>query len=164
MYYILGINHYIQYVNKQIPIQLFSEFVSYVSNMIDAKDISMIAEEFNEDCLELNHVKHSVLQLISEEASIAHRFVDPPQKVRTALGMTITWLDDENDKDLSTRKRERYWLNQIEAHKSENILVCIGASHVKPFTNLLEENMLEYCIMDTYWRENAFIQGESTEA
>lgn len=156
MYYILGINHYIQYVNKEIHLDLFTEFVQFVSEIVEDKDIAVIAEEFNEDCLVLNHVQRSVLQLISEEASVGHLFIDPTQSVRTALGIP----NPQTDESLTAayQVRERYWLDQIALHHDKNILICIGASHVKSFTTLLEHEGRAYQMIDPYWREELFHQ------
>ncbi len=37
MYYILGINHYIQYLNKEINIEVFTEFVAFVLEILEKK-------------------------------------------------------------------------------------------------------------------------------
>ncbi len=83
----------------------------------------MIAEEFNEDCLELNHVRRSVLQLIAEEASVLHQFVDPTQTVRNCPRYSQS--PNEESVVAAYKIRERYWFNQMAVHGGENILVCI---------------------------------------
>lgn len=154
MYYLLGLNHYIQYVNKKIGLPVFTEFVQSVSTLIEEYHIELIAEEFNEDCLELNHVHRSVLQLVCEENSAIHLFVDPIQAIRNSLG--IPSAQREEDLTEAYQLREEYWFNQLQLQTAENVLICIGASHIDSFSKLLLEKKRDFIVLDPYWHQNVF--------
>lgn len=154
MYYILGLNHYIQYVNKKVDLAVFTDFVQYISSLVEKENIELIAEEFNEDCLELNHVHRSILQLIGEETSTRHLFMDPVQSMRTHLGIPSGQRDE--DLILAHKMREAYWLKLIKQQPEANILLCIGASHVDSFKGLLTNEGYPFVVMDSYWHQKDF--------
>jgi hypothetical protein len=70
---------------------------------------------------------------------IDHRYCDPDQKERAALGIAT---DGE---------REQEWINRIAHDKECQIIFVCGDNHVKSFKNKLEEAGLSVAIDSEGW-------------
>ena len=138
--FLIGIDHHIQYLresdspNKETIINGFSDFI--IEN-INKFNITLLAEEFSEELLPLNHVKESVLQSISSQQKISHLFCDPNTEERRINNISNT---DHN-------KREKFWFNRLIPQDHLNILFLCGDDHIYSFSKLLTKNNFSVVIL-----------------
>jgi len=183
MVYIIGIDHLLQY-NGPVPEYLLEEFRNFLSARIIEFNISVIAEEFNEEFLfEVLGATEATAKIVAGKSGVDHIFCDPEEHERKVLG--IPYYADVRECvklkygikenfifDNALRKkvheetaaevkkywavRERFWFDRIKERLAENILFLCGHEHVTSFRDYLEENGIEVCIVDEFWRREIF--------
>jgi len=124
--YLVGVDHQVQH-NGPTMIPEREKAISDFCDFLEAKSkelrISVMAEEFNEDALELSRASKSTVQQIAERLGLKHLYCDPTKNKRIQLGI-------QNDRDL----REEYWLSCLNDYvKAERILFVCGLEHLDTF-------------------------------
>lgn len=124
--YLVGVDHQVQH-NGPTMIPEREKAISDFCDFLEAKSkelrISVMAEEFNEDALELSRASKSTVQQIAERLGLKHLYCDPTKNMRIKLGI-------HNDRDL----REEYWLSCLNDYiKAERILFVCGLEHLDTF-------------------------------
>lgn len=161
MIYLIGVEHnktqweYQDGSNKKFV----SFFTDNIRRHIKKLNITVIAEELNQECLEQQNVDKSTAQKIAEEFRIKHVFCEPPALERNRLGILSPveislqmfhkelWqivdnspeqrlINEEHEKHFS--KREQFWFDKIVDLKEQNILFICGKDHTKRFKKLVE--------------------------
>ena len=79
MIHLIGVDHIVQHEGFMNPRKraLISEFQSIVRDICSARDIHILAEEFNEEARQNSHVNRTVLENIAVEFDITHCFIEP---------------------------------------------------------------------------------------
>jgi hypothetical protein len=129
MIYLIGVNHLVQFDHAHAETALFK---AHVLEVIDALDISIVAEEFSDEAKKGWGVRESVLELVANEKGIKHRFCDPTTIEKMENGIPEDELTEE-DFD----KRRRFWLSRIQDFKNRNVLFVCGDNHFEPFASML---------------------------
>ena len=150
MVYLIGCYHRHQWFGikeSKHPVEL----MGYIEIFLEDHEIDLIAEEFNEDCLDFS-VKKIVCVEVANKYEIDHKYIEPTYDERTEndiLGEDALleeqkendWSDEELQKhiDEDFAKRERFWLNTIEEDydTESDILVVCGNAHIDSFSDLL---------------------------
>lgn len=159
MIYLLGISHNYQWDKNSIE-QIV--FINYLKTTIQKLNIQIIAEEWSLNTFKEKAYKciHSTSVFdIAKEFKVNHAYIDTDREIDKKLGIK---RDDDIKKELGIRrcekcmknedremlnklrmpnhrKREQYWLTQInEDLKKEMIFVC-GYHHILPFRELLNK-------------------------
>ena len=172
MIYLIGVDH----IKSQWEYQNGSnkKFVSSFTNIlrrhVKRLNVTVVAEEFNQECLDQQDVKISTAQRVAEEFCIKHIFCEPPAKERIKLGILSKeeisqqlfhkelWQipDDTLEQQLINgnhqkyfAKREQYWLDKIKDLKEKRILFICGRSHIESFKKLLEEHEFKVSILSS---------------
>jgi len=145
MIYLIGVDHMIQINNDRTPIkkQTIQRFRNYLNEKIKSLQITLLAEEFNEDALRGNSVEESNLQAIARDAGIEHKFCDPGIEERRILG-----IDNDN------QKRECEWLKRITDStdlKESNVIFLCGSTHLQSFKTLVRESGFQVKIIYDGW-------------
>ncbi len=87
MIYITGIDHLLQY-NGPVPPELLEEFKGYLAAKIKDLNITLIAEEFNEEFLyDVFGATEGTAETAAAESGISHLYCDPDAAEREALGI-----------------------------------------------------------------------------
>lgn len=154
MYFLFGLNHLIQYRNKQVPSHYYGELASCLKEIISQYGVALIAEEYNEDCLLLNNVKQSFLQEFTQSEHLGHRFIDPTLQNRIKLGIASPYNALDYEKAYSTR--EAWWYEHLKDVSEAHVLVCLGAHHVSSFEALLKAHHESVMTLCAYWEEASF--------
>ncbi|TSA01622.1 MAG: hypothetical protein D4R81_05920 [Nitrospiraceae bacterium] len=128
--YLVGVDHQVQH-NGPIMIpereKAISDFCHFLEATAKEFHISLMAEEFNEDALEMSLATKSIVQQIAERLGLKHKYCDPTKNTRTQLGL-------HNDRDL----REEYWLSCLNDYvEAERILFVCGTDHLDTFSKKL---------------------------
>jgi hypothetical protein len=124
MIHLIGVNHLVQYDHDH---PATAKFKADVLEVIDALDISIVAEEFSDAAKKLWNVRESVLELVAKAKGREHRFCDPTPIEKKKYGI------EESDND----KRRQFWLSRIQDCKSRNVLFVCGDEHIEAFTAML---------------------------
>ena len=124
MIHLIGVNHLVQYDHDH---PATAEFKAHVLEVIDALDISIVAEEFSDEAKKLRDLRESVLELVAKAKGIEHRFCDPTSIEKKEHGIEKSDLD----------KRRQFWLSRIQDCKNRNVLFVCGDDHFEAFTAML---------------------------
>lgn len=183
MIYLIGIDHLLQY-NGPVPPELLEEFKEYLVAMIKKLNITLIAEEFNEEFLyDVFNATEGTAEKAAEASGISHLYCDPDASEREALGIPYyadvmdmvkerhsvrekfimdRGLREEVEREtaLEVKKfwpvRERFWLNKLKRRLDENILFLCGHEHVSGFSALLSEEGIPAAVIENFWRGDIF--------
>jgi len=170
MIYILGVNdHRYQAINPKInPYE--HEFHDYVLKHVQAKKITHLAEEMNDESLQReNDAQESVCGRLARALAITHSMCDPNTLEREQIGyINKRWEDfvreDETgcDEKINAeytafhknqwRLREEFWFRKLEAHLSKNVLFVCGAKHVDRFSGLLKREGIRNRVIQKRWK------------
>lgn len=126
--YLVGADHRIQWIPNSPSLEwegAISGFINFVHEKCDLLGIDLIAEEFSEYAVELNHAQDSTAKRAARETGIPHLFCDPNPHERQELGI-------QNNAD-----REKEWLRRIMSSGNSRILFICGDDHLKSFQSLL---------------------------
>jgi len=183
MIYITGIDHLLQY-NGPVPPELLEEFKGYLAAKIKELNITLIAEEFNEEFLhDVFNATEGTAETAAAESGISHLYCDPDAAERGALGIPYyadlmdmvkerhgireKFIMDsevrrvvEQETALEVKKfwpvRERFWLHKLKERLNENILFLCGHEHVSGFSTLLREEGVSASVIEEFWRGDLF--------
>lgn len=183
MVYIIGIDHLVQY-NGPLTRNILNEFRNFMISEIGRLDISLIAEEFNEEFLhDVFAATEGTAKSLAELTGVEHIYCDPDERERKILG--IPYYADVKDMvkhrygikekiifDNKLRKiieheiheevrkywhvRENFWLETIKGKVQKNILFLCGYEHVPGFSILLASKGIDCIVIDPYWRKDLF--------
>jgi hypothetical protein len=125
MVYLIGVHHLLQHDAPSVKIvrEKRATFKAHVLEVIEKMNISILAEEFNEDAKKNAGVRKTTLEQFGNVKRIEHRFCDPNSKERKEKGI------EKSDWD----KREEIWLARIKDCKSKNVLFVCGDDHSESF-------------------------------
>jgi hypothetical protein len=135
MIYLVGVDHQIQYrgsnmtPEREEATRAFKEFIVAKSKQLN---VSLIAEEFNEDVVKRNHASSVTLMEVASQLGIDHRFSDPTVQQRKDLGI---------GKDLD--RREEFWITSLKDALNRDIIFVCGAAHLNTFRKKLTAKGLE---------------------
>jgi hypothetical protein len=183
MVFIIGVDHLIQY-SGPVPEALRDEFRNYLIETAQAKDISLIAEEFSREALvDVYHSSKDTAQEAAVMLNIQHRYCDPEESELRALGIPyfaeirdgvmrsngVTGsiiIDDALRTKIRAeaihisrfywQARESSWYRKILPDINSNILFICGHEHAERFKALLRDNGHQCLIFNPYWREDIF--------
>jgi hypothetical protein len=183
MIYITGIDHLVQY-NGPVPPELLEEFKEYIAAKIKELNITLIAEEFNEEFLhDVFNAAEGTAETAAAESGTSHLYCDPDAAEREALGIAYyadvmdmvkerhgiseKFIMDmelrrvvEQETALEVKKfwpvRERFWLNKLKGRLDENILFLCGHEHVRGFSELLRGEGVSAAVIEEFWRGDIF--------
>lgn len=183
MVYIIGIDHLVQY-NGPLPAEILKQFREFLVSKARELDISLIAEEFNEEFLrDVYGATDDTAESAAKLAGIDHIYCDPDEREREMLG--IPYYADVRDMvkgkygitekfiaDNEVRKRveletadevrrywgvrERFWYERIKRRSHENILFLCGHEHVAGFSELLKNEGVDVAVVDEFWMRDLF--------
>lgn len=187
MFYLLGIDHLVQY-NGPIPRYLLDEFKEYLNLKIRELQISIIAEEFNEEFLtDVYGADEDTAKTAAERAGIEHVYCDPDSRERGELGIPYyadikdsvklrynikdTMIPDVKEKkefDAEVKKevikywgiRENFWFEKLKNRLDKNILFLCGHEHIDRFKELVDNRGIKCVIIDKYWKREIFSDYE----
>ena len=142
MLYIIGVDHRIQCKSDICSKKDYDDFIKYSKDAIVEFNIDIVAEEYNEDCLEKYNMSESILQSLAKEMGLTHIFLEPSIKQKIKLG--INDFMEKNHKLLTFEIREKYWISKLQNNLNDNIFCVIGSSHKESFTKLLNEKDINY--------------------
>jgi hypothetical protein len=158
MIYLIGVNHALQHdgnpphggPSMEILRSLRQEFSHYLKEIILSLNLNCIAEEFNEDALQMSCASKSIAKSVALDLDICHLYCDPDKSERLSLGIVNTGQSE----DFS--KREKYWLTVIQSNNVGDTLFLCGADHVKSFHNLLAEHEYKSKVVIEYYKQSCF--------
>jgi len=184
MVYIVGIDHLVQY-NGPIPEHLLDEFKEFISVKIIEYNISVIAEEFNEEFLyDVLGATEATAYVLAEKYGIEHIYCDPDQNEREEMGIPYyAEIRDEVRKRFNVNEniifdnvlrkkldsetasevkkywplREKFWFDRIREKLSENIIFLCGHEHVYRFMEYLSMKGADVYLIDQFWKSEIFI-------
>jgi hypothetical protein len=126
MIYLIGVDHQVQHDGPTLISErekAIAEFSIFLKSKAKALNITMLAEELNEDSLKGSRASESTVREIAKQLGLKHLFCDPTRAQRKELGI---------NKDIDLR--ENYWLSGLEDYRTEkNILFVCGAGHLETF-------------------------------
>ena len=151
--YLIGVDHSVQWNDK---LSLTKDFKHYLAQKIKELKIGLIAEEFSQEAIEINGVKKTTTQEVTNSFNIQHKLCDPDSKKRKELGILLreevqkklkirgpVFFNSEQDKRINKELkkyhfiREQFWVDQIKDELFATILFVCGADHLKSFQSLL---------------------------
>lgn len=138
---LVGVDHIIQHGGYMFPKKalVIARFQEHLRVQFRSRGVSLLAEEFNDFLLSMNHTDVSTVRSVALELNIEHRFCDPTPAQRAGLGI-------ESDSD-----RERYWLERIRDALNGTLLFVCGDDHVDAFSQLLQETGAKTEVVSRGW-------------
>jgi hypothetical protein len=118
---------------RETATQAFTEFLVTKSKDLN---ISLIAEELNEDVVKRNHISSVTAVEVAKQLGIDHRFSDPTAQQRKEL---------EIGKNID--RREDFWLSSLKDDFNREIIFICGASHLETFQKRLAAKGLQVAIL-----------------
>jgi len=183
MVFIIGVDHLVQY-NGPVPEYILEEFRAFLACKVRELNISLIAEEFNEEFLrDVLGATEDTAKTVADQTGAAHLYCDPDEREREMLGIpyyadvmdmvkkrrgiTARFIFDdglrrcvERETAGETKKywhiREKFWLGKIKESLDRNILFICGHEHVESFSWMLRENGAEVSVIDDFWNRKIF--------
>lgn len=130
MVYLVGVDHQVQHNGLDMTPERESAtrvFCTFLKLKATSLNISMFAEELNEDALCRSRASIAIVRDVANRLGLKHLYCDPNCRERKELG-------SNNDLD----RREQFWLSRLEPHlDSETILFVCGAGHLESFQKKL---------------------------
>lgn len=172
MIYLIGVDHKIQHNGIGCAdLSLRNKFSAFLKDKIQEYGITLLAEEFNEDCLK-NLKDIATIKNVAEELKIEHRFCELSEnerKVRKILSPSEIYSEKLNihsysglkpnlnkeqgeifDKEMekSFLQRETEWFCKIsDCLNTKNILFICGSDHLESFLLLLNSRQCKVKIL-----------------
>jgi hypothetical protein len=131
MVYLIGVNHVVQFghpsnaTNSTIVREKRASFKAHVSEMIEKLNITVLAEEFNDEAKQKWGVSETTLEHFGNTKRI-HRFCTP-----------------DGPEDI--------WLSEIEDCKNKNVLFVCGGDHLQAFCKTLVTAGFDVKLAPTSW-------------
>jgi hypothetical protein len=129
MVYLIGVHHLVQHDAPSVKIvrEKRATFKAHVLEVIKKLDISVFAEEFNEEAKKNQGVSRTTLEQFGKAERIEYRSCDPTSIERKEKQI------ERSDWD----KREKVWLSRINDCKNRNVLFVCGDDHFESFSKKL---------------------------
>lgn len=170
MFYLIGVDHRIQHdgVEAAFPAQRES-FSAYLREIVRGYNISLLAEEFNEEAMQLSMARISTVREVARELKLPHRFIDPGSRERRdmeipsdkklweSLGIEFLRHNSGDEKRVAEEQkkyfpqREEYWYAGLSDILAQEVLIVIGAGHIESFTQLLQSKNVASSILSKNW-------------
>src|SRR3972149_3556380 len=150
---LIGVNHKIQHGHPEEEtdekIRTVRKFAAYLKDVVNTYNISMLAEEFNRERCEANHVAYSTVQAIADVLKIAHLFCEPSSTEKQKEGIRKTDADYDE-------KRELFWLKKLmdNTNPSMKVVFVCGYKHLDTFKAKLETSGIRTEILSRGWGDN----------
>ena len=141
-----------------------TEFDAYLSNVCRQLYIRAIGEEMNTDGLEKEGAHDTVGKRLSSRLNLTHRYCDPDESKRAELGIKNRGIvkaqalfddctPDETEAQIQDeyRKREQFWLQQLNKVLDSPILFICGSGHTDAFHELLNKSGYHCRILVKEW-------------
>jgi hypothetical protein len=162
--YIIGTSHYFQIPGKRRPEETRA-FNSLLQSMSDQYQVHAIAEEMNLERLSREGQQESTCKKVADKLGLIHRYCDPTSETRKKLGMII----DESDIHLQKlwsglseeqvnrkirdehKKREQYWLKELQDLEVFPVLFICGANHALSFADVVSQGGLPSEVLYENW-------------
>ncbi len=170
MIYLVGVDHRIQHDGiESANLNQRKKFIDYLVSTFKELNISIVAEEFNEDSLEYSYAKNSTAKLAVQKNDIKHIYCDPNIKERKEikipsedkickdLGIKFIRNNSEDEARIIQEKRkyyiirENFWLDKLSDSLHKEILIIIGTDHIKSFKKLLNSKNIPCTILNNNW-------------
>jgi len=169
MLHIIGVDHHVQSRkpgDKEPEAQ--RAFSRLLKQIIQDVHPTFIAEEESEYNL-LKHEKISIVKEIADSERIEHRFCDPDEAQRKAIGYLRSDEILSRRRDLlgrnlrfeecslmaraievgpHFRRREQFWLQGLNGCHAQNAVFICGDGHIESFTNLLEDEGIPHRVLE----------------
>ena len=131
------------------------QFKRFLKEIISQHSVRWIPEEMSVEAL--HKYPHpdlpsgeSVPFQVADELHRPHRYCCPPDRAtRDKLGLSPDGMPDTPD-DL--KKREAYWLEQLEKLNSFPCLFVLGSNHADSFPALLKKSQLRPVLLIKEWK------------
>jgi hypothetical protein len=129
MLYLIGVHHLIQHDARSVKIvrEKRATFKAHVLEIINKLDISILAEEFNEEAKKNQGVGRTTLEQFGKAKAIEYRSCDPTSIERKERQI------ESSDWDT----REEIWLSRINDCQNKNVLFVCGDDHFQSFSKKL---------------------------
>jgi hypothetical protein len=164
--YLLGTNHRHQVIG--CPEGRYVEFSELLRREVREHRLQAIAEELNDEAIQLWQGTGSVARAVSQDLGIRHVYCDPTSTERLALGIpslqelrtkfgygrVLTHIQDEHlaaEQATYWPRREAHWLSCLKPLRTCNFLFVLGSSHMESFSKLLESEEIGYITLHTRW-------------
>jgi hypothetical protein len=169
MLYIIGVSHSVQSRKPDLEkTDGQKAFANLLERTIGDVHPTLVAEEESEENLS-KHEKMSIAQEVSHSTGIEHRFCDPSQVDRRAMGYLSQddilsrhkYLLGSNlpfeEASLKASaiemaqhfpKREQFWLDRLNGCREQDAIFICGDGHVESFTGLLKIKDIPYEIVE----------------
>ena len=128
--FLVGVDHRIQYTTGQCSSpwrERVKQLEEYLVELAVQNDVSLIAEEFNQELLDRNTATSCTARDAASRINCAHLFCEPPS----------TWRNGRSN-SLSA-DREMFWLDRLKASNSRRTIFLCGNDHLATFQGLLTE-------------------------
>jgi hypothetical protein len=161
MLYLIGLNHRAQARTPESELTAEQlEFSDCLRRTIEEVRPSLIAEEDSEEAL-LKRSRISLAKELADEHGIEHRFCDPNEEQRRAMGYQDgSWLETQifmgdreglSHEEIFCRARaieigryfpirERFWLDRLYGCTDADVIFVCGDLHIEGFGNILESS------------------------
>lgn len=129
--YLVGVDHRIQWIPQSSGPDwkiTISDFTDSIRERCYSHSIDLIAEEFSEYLVKLNHAQDSTARRAAKELDLPHLFCDPNPNECQKLGIEPGIENDDN-----YEKREKEWLKRIIISRKSCILFICGDDHLESF-------------------------------
>ena len=161
---VLGTDHRFQTRSHDFSESQHQQFASYVVATARAHKVAGVVEENNPQAVAEAEMEESTVQTIARTLGLKHLHCDPDRETRTALDIfqendirASAFFEKVNETEIkrrideSLRKRERYWLTQLQQFDTWPVLFICGANHALPFLDLLRTNNVDTILVARDW-------------
>lgn len=146
------------------------KFLHYLKHVYhDINDIDLIAEELNEEALNLWKATDSACRIFAQSMKLMHHYCDPNSherhllgietdlEIRTRLGYgKLLTIDQDNQVQLELIKyfsvREKFWLANLLSFDCKKCLFVFGKTHFDSFSKLLSSSGILFEELDRNWK------------
>jgi hypothetical protein len=161
---ILGTDHRFQMRSDNFSESQHQQFDSHVKATASEYKVAGLVEENSPQAVDKKDRKESTVQTIARDLGLKHLHCDPDKETRDALEIrqeneirADAFFEKVNETEIqrrideSLRKRERYWLTQLQKFNTWPVLFICGANHALPFLDLLRTNDVDAIVVDEDW-------------
>ena len=160
---IVGINHQIQMRGQEASKHESDGFKKQLVEWCIKENPRAIAEEMSRDAVTEANSHRTVPEEVVEELKLKHKYCDPDRETRAKLGIQdknnikrdAFWVGQDPSRALADRERRRefYWLQQLECLNTFPVLFVCGYCHVDSFKELLECHGFKTKILESNWKQ-----------
>jgi hypothetical protein len=164
MIYVIGVDHFtVQLPHEKNVLEKISQYLLAIEKICRDKRIKLVAEECSQDALDHYQISVTYAGGCVSKLGIEYILCDPgfserdiigvKQRDRIAKELSVpfppsTPIDENRINEVaaeSDRKREKYWLEQIQRYegKGNQVLLICGFEHVDSFCELAKKEGCE---------------------